>query len=79
MREYVKFLIKRFDGNSDGIVSFEELTSGLRSLHINLTNREKISLMKKLDLNKDGELSADELHKVLSKVDVKFTKQQLDT
>lgn len=79
LREYIKFLIRKFDGNSDGIISIEELASGLKTMHINLTLKEKLSLMKKLDLNRDGEITAEELYKVLSKVDVKLSKGQLDT
>ena len=75
MKDYVKFLMKKFDGNSDGILTFDELISGLKSIHINLTLKEKVQLMKSLDLNRDGEITADELYKVLSKVDTKFSKQ----
>lgn len=75
MRDYVKTLIRKFDANSDGIISFEELTNGVKTLHIYLTLKEKLALMKRLDLNRDGEISADELYRVLSKVDVRFNKQ----
>ncbi len=78
LREYVRYLVKRFDGNSDGIISFDELTSGLKTMHVNLTLKEKLNLMKKLDLNRDGELTAEELYRVLQKVDIKFTKGQVD-
>jgi len=77
MREYVRFLIKKFDFDNDGIITFNELCDGIRSLNIILTLKERQALFKALDLNNDGELSADELYKVLSKVDVKFTKSQL--
>lgn len=77
MREYVRFLIKKFDFDNDGIITFNELCDGIRSLNIFLTLKERQALMKALDLNNDGELSADELYKVLSKVDVKFTNSQL--
>ncbi len=30
LKEYVKFLLKKFDGNSDGIISFEELVNGVK-------------------------------------------------
>ena len=66
MREYVRFLIKQFDSNNDGIINFEELTTGLRSLGINLNQIEAQALMKKLDLNRDGRISDDELMKILS-------------
>jgi Ca2+-binding EF-hand superfamily protein len=54
MREYVRFLMRKFDANGDGFISYEELTAGMKAIHINLTLREKLALMKKLDLNKDG-------------------------
>ena len=78
MKEYVKFLIRKFDENSDGIISFEELANGMKHLHIPLTLKEKLALMKKLDLNRDGEISADELYKTLSQVDTRFTRQELN-
>lgn len=74
LREYIKFLMRKFDSNDDGCISFEELANGVKTLHINLTRREKLSLMKKLDLNRDGEITAEELYKTLSKVDTKLTK-----
>lgn len=78
MREYIKFLIRKFDENSDGIISFEELANGMKHLHIHLTLKEKLALMKKLDLNRDGEISAEELYKTLSKVDTRMTRHELD-
>ncbi len=77
MREYVKYLIKKFDYDGDGIITFNELCDGIRSLNINLTLKERQALMRSLDLDKNGELSGDELLSVLSKVDVRFSKAQL--
>jgi Ca2+-binding EF-hand superfamily protein len=74
MREYVRFLIKKFDFDNDGIITFNELCDGIRALNIFLTLKERQALMKSLDLNNDGRLTADELLTVLSKVDVKLTK-----
>ena len=74
----MRVLIKRFDGNSDGIITFDELVNGVKSLHIHLNLKEKLALMKKLDMNRDGEITADELYRVLSKVEVNFTKLQLN-
>lgn len=78
MRDYVKFLIRKFDGNNDGNISFDELTNGLKSIHVILNLKEKLALMKRLDLNRDGDISADELYKVLSKVDVTMSKGEID-
>jgi Ca2+-binding EF-hand superfamily protein len=66
MREYVKVLFKNFDINLDGLISFEELVDGLRSLNINLTSQEKRGLMKRFDFNRDGEISEDEVYRVLA-------------
>lgn len=74
MREYVNALMKKFDNDGDGLITFDELSNGLKKLNINLTQKEKQALMKKLDLDADGELSSQELFSVLSKVDVKLTK-----
>ena len=73
MREYVRFLIKKFDFDNDGLVTFNELCDGIKSLNIHLTLKERQALMKALDTNSDGELTADELFNVLSKVDIKFS------
>jgi hypothetical protein len=42
MKDYVKFLMKKFDGNSDGILTFDELISGMKQIHINLSLKEKV-------------------------------------
>lgn len=78
LREYVKFLMRKFDSNDDGNISLEELAQGVKTFHINLTLKEKLSLMKRLDLNRDGEITAEELYKTLSKVDTRLTKTQVD-
>ena len=74
MREYVNALMKKFDNDGDGLITFDELSNGLKKLNINLTQKEKQALMKKLDLDANGELSSQELFSVLSKVDVKLSK-----
>jgi Ca2+-binding EF-hand superfamily protein len=40
MRDFVSSMFKNFDINYDGVISFEELIDGLRSLQINLTAQE---------------------------------------
>lgn len=77
MKDYVKFLIKKFDFDGDGLITFNELCDGIRSLNINLTLKERQALMRSLDLDKNGELSGDELYSVLSKVDIRLSKGQL--
>jgi Ca2+-binding EF-hand superfamily protein len=66
MQEYVKDLVRRFDRNSDGLLSIKELTEGLAKMQIYLSQSETQALMNKLDLNRDGEVSAEEIFKVLS-------------
>jgi len=66
LREYVRILIKRWDTNNDGIISFQEVCDGLKQMEINLQLKDRVALMKRLDLNKDGKITEDELYKVLS-------------
>jgi Ca2+-binding EF-hand superfamily protein len=66
MAEYVRDLVRKFDRNSDGLLSIQELTDGLRKIGISLTTKEIQALMTKLDLNRDGEVSAEEILKTLS-------------
>jgi Ca2+-binding EF-hand superfamily protein len=40
MQDYVKDLVRRFDRNSDGLLSVQELTEGLKKIGIFLTNPE---------------------------------------
>ena len=65
LSDYVKDLIRRFDRDSDGLLTILELTAGLTTLGIFLTPKEQHALMAKFDLNKDGEVSAEEILKVL--------------
>lgn len=58
MKEYVNVLMKKFDADGDGMITFDELCNGLRKLNMNLTLKERQALMKKLDLDANGELSS---------------------
>ena len=68
MRALSKRLIRKFDQDSDGIISFAELSSGLKSLNIFLSADEREALMQKLDINRDGDISEKELYTALSSV-----------
>jgi Ca2+-binding EF-hand superfamily protein len=68
MREYAKKLIRKFDKNSDGLISVQELTQGLKTMDIFLTQEERDALMTKLDLDRNGEISDQELYQALSSV-----------
>lgn len=61
MRDYIKDLVRKFDHNSDGLLSIHELSDGLSKIHIYLNQREVQALMDKIDLDRDGEISAEEL------------------
>lgn len=65
MKEYARYLIKRFDENQDGIISFRELVDGLISMGIHMSIPEMQGMMKRLDINKDGNITEEELLKVL--------------
>ena len=77
MREYVNVLMRNFDYDNDGKVTFNELCDGIKKLNIYLTLKERQALMKQLDLDMNGTLSADELYAVLSRVDTKLSKTEL--
>ena len=62
MRSYARRLIRKFDRDNDGIISFQELCQGLKGLNIFLTSDERESLMQKLDTNRDGDISDKELY-----------------
>jgi Ca2+-binding EF-hand superfamily protein len=66
MKDYVSVLFKNFDINLDGLISFEELVDGLKTININLTAQEKRGLMKRFDYNRDGEISEEEIYRVLA-------------
>lgn len=51
MRQYARELIRRFDTDSDGVISLYELVEGLRGMHIYLNLKEREALMRKLDID----------------------------
>jgi calcium-binding protein CML len=65
MNDYVKTLMKKFDADSDGVITFNELCDGIKQLNIFLRLKERQALMSILDLNSDGTLTAKELLSVL--------------
>lgn len=70
MRDYARALIKRFDNNNDGIITFQELCNGLRTFDIDLGLKERLALMRKLDVDKDGTITEVELGRILHSVEV---------
>lgn len=79
MRDYAKALIRRFDGNNDGVITFQELCDGLRTFDIDLPLKDRIALMRKLDVDKDGEITDVELTRALSSVESSMTSEAVDT
>ncbi len=49
LEEYVQALMDRFDINRDGMIGFEELGEGLKSIDVRISDKEKLALMKHLD------------------------------
>jgi calcium-binding protein CML len=70
MRDYSRHLIRKFDKDSDGIITFQELCEGLVKLNILISNQEKQALMRKLDIDQDGQITEKEMYRVLSSVEV---------
>ena len=69
MRDYARSLIKQFDRDSDGIITFTELCDGLLKLKIVVTQQEKQGLMERLDIDRDGKITETEIYRVLLSVD----------
>lgn len=66
MKDYARSLIKKFDRDSDGIISFNELCDGLTKMSINVSQSDKKGLMDLLDIDRDGKITENELFRVLS-------------
>jgi Ca2+-binding EF-hand superfamily protein len=77
MREYVNVLMRNFDYDNDGVVTFRELADGVKKMNIFMTVKERQALMKQLDLDANGSLSTEELYQVLSKVDTRLSKAEI--
>ena len=68
LQEYVKYLMKRFDVNKDGFLTYIELTEGLREMDIKIFKGEQMALMRRVDEDRDGFVSYDELLRALSRI-----------
>jgi Ca2+-binding EF-hand superfamily protein len=78
LKEYSRALIKKWDNDNDGIISFQELCDGLKALDINLQLKDRVQLMKRLDMNTDGEITDIELYKAFSGVETSLMKETVD-
>ena len=79
MRDYSKALIKRFDNNNDGVITFQELCNGLRTFEIDLGLKERLALMRKLDVDKDGSITEVELARALNTVEIQMRNEAIGT
>jgi Ca2+-binding EF-hand superfamily protein len=68
MRDYARHLIKLFDRDNDGIITFNELCDGLLKLKITVSQPDKQGLMQRLDIDRDGKITETEIHRVLLSV-----------
>lgn len=58
--------MKKFDVNGDGSISIDELSQGLKSINVKISEKEKLALMKELDKDRDGGISEQELFNALA-------------
>ena len=58
-------LMRIFDLDNEGSISFLELVDGVKSLGIQAKKTDMIDLMNKMDVDKDGFISQIELYKGL--------------
>ena len=66
LREYVDALVSKFDIDGDGMISFDELTEGLKAIDIKISDKEKLALMRELDRDRDGAIAKPELYNALA-------------
>jgi len=66
MKDYAKNLIRKFDRDNDGIITFTELCDGLSKMGINVSQQDKQGLMERLDFDRDGKITEHEMLRVLS-------------
>jgi Ca2+-binding EF-hand superfamily protein len=79
MKDYARALIKRFDTDNDGVITFQELCEGLKQFDIDLPLNQRIGLMKKLDVDKDGEITDIELTRALKTVEDEMIHDAVET
>jgi Ca2+-binding EF-hand superfamily protein len=79
MKDYARALIKRFDSDNDGVITFTELCEGLKQFDIDLPLNQRIGLMKKLDVDRDGEITDVELTRALKTVEEDMIREAVET
>lgn len=65
MQEQIIGLMRIFDLDNDGLISYLELVDGVKSLGIQAKKNDMIDLMNRIDANKDGFITQVELYKAL--------------
>ena len=68
LSEYCTDLFRKLDKNKDGMISFFELSEGLREIGIKIFKGEQAALMRRLDEDRDGLIVFDELYRALKSV-----------
>ena len=61
-------MIRKLDKNKDGMISFIELSEGLREIGIKIFKGEQAAMMRRLDEDKDGLIAYEELYNALRSV-----------
>ncbi len=64
-QEQIIGLMRIFDHDNDGLISFLELVEGVKSLGIQAKKTDMIDLMNRIDVDKDGFISQMELYRAL--------------
>ena len=65
LSDYCMDMIRKLDKNKDGMISFIELSEGLREFGIKIFKGEQAALMRRLDEDKDGLIAYEELYNAL--------------
>ncbi len=58
-------MIRKIDKNKDGMISFLELSDGLREIGIKIFKGEQAAMMRRLDEDRDGLITYDDLYRGL--------------
>ena len=68
LSDYCMDMIRKLDKNKDGMISFIELSEGLREIGIKIFKGEQAAMMRRLGEDKDGLIAYEELYNALRSV-----------